>query len=222
MAVRKRTTKKKLTPLKIGAIALIGIGGGWLLWSKVLKPYFNKDEENSQNEAEQLPAEQQQAPAIEIPASSGIDLGIINDINKNQGNNNSSKEVKLDIDKKVRKGDKNDLVYKIQIAVNNIARIRRVTSYLDKDKGKTIYFPIPLDSDFGNITDSALKFALPEYKGAGFATVRKAREQWARSAGYFNRPFPTELSATANYLDLKKIYDVNRSKTSANLPSIFN
>ena len=217
MAVRKRTTKKKLTPLKIGAIALIGIGGGWLLWSKVLKPYFNKDEENSQNEAEQLPA-----PAIEVPASSGIDLGIINDINKNQGNNNSSKEVKVDIDKKVRKGDKNDLVYKIQVAVNNIARIRRVTSYLDKDKGKTIYFPIPLDSDFGNITDSALKFALPEYKGAGFATVRKAREQWARSAGYFNRPFPTELSATANYLDLKKIYDVNRSKTSANLPSIFN
>ena len=217
MAVRKRTTKKKLTPLKIGAIALIGIGGGWLLWSKVLKPYFNKDEENSQNEAEQLPA-----PAIEVPASSGIDLGIINDINKNQGNNNSSKEVKVDIDKKVRKGDKNDLVYKIQVAVNNIARIRRVTSYLDKDKGKTIYFPIPLDSDFGNITDSALKFALPEYKGAGFATVRKAREQWARSAGYFNRPFPTELSAAANYLDLKKIYDVNRSKTSANLPSIFN
>lgn len=207
MAVRKRSTKKKLTPLKIGAIAFIGIGGGWLLWSKVLKPYFNKDEENSQNEAEQ-----QQAPAIEVPASSGIDLGIINDLNKKQGNNNSSKEVKLDIDKKVRKGDKNELVYKIQVAVNNIARIRRKNNYWDNDKNKEISFPIPLDSDFGNMTDSALKFALPDYKGAGFTTVRKAREQWARTAGYYQDPFPTELSATANYLDLKKIYDINKAK----------
>jgi hypothetical protein len=223
MAVRKRTTKKKLTPLKIGVIAFIGIGGGWLLWSKVLKPYFNKDEENSQNEADQLPAEM---PAIETPPANqnGIDLGIISDLNKNQGSkNDSSKEVKLDIDKKIRKGDKNELVYKVQVAVNNIARLRGQNSYLDKDKGKTISFPIPLDSDFGNMTDSGLKFALPDYKGAGFTTVRKAREQWARSAGYFNKPFPTELSATANYSDLKKIYDINRSKAnSGNLPSMFN
>ena len=212
MATKRRTTKKKLTPLKIGAIAFIGIGGGWLLWSKVLKPYFNKDEQNSQNEAEQLPAEQQQA--IEAPASGGIDLGIINAINKNQIND-SKKESKIDIDKKIRKGEKNDLVYKIQVAVNNIARIRGVNSYNDTDKGKTISFPIPLDSDFGNLTDSGLKFAIPEYKGAGFATVRKAREQWARSAGYYNKPFPIELSATANYSDLKKIYDINRIKASA-------
>jgi hypothetical protein len=215
MATKRRTTKKKLTPLKIGVIAFIGIGGGWLIWSKILKPYFNKDEENSQNEAEQLPAEQQQAPAD----SSGIDLGIINDLNKNQGNKGSSKEVKIDIDKKVRKGDKNDLVYKIQIAVNNIARIRGINSFIDTETGKVLNFPIPLDSVFGNMTDSGLRFALPEYKGAGFATVRKAREQWARSAGYFKRPFPTELSAVSNYADLKKIYDINVAKSA--IPKIF-
>jgi hypothetical protein len=215
MATKRRTTKKKFTPLKIGVIAFIGIGGGWLIWSKLLKPYFNKDEENSQNEAEQLPAEQLPAPAD----SSGIDLGIINDLNKNQGNKGSSKEVKIDIDKKIRKGDKNDLVYKIQVAVNNIARIRGINSFIDTETGKVLNFPIPLDSVFGNMTDSGLRFALPEYKGAGFATVRKAREQWARSAGYFKRPFPTELSAVSNYADLKKIYDINVAKGT--IPQIF-
>jgi hypothetical protein len=181
----------------------------------VLKPYFNKDEENSQNEADQLPADQLPAPADQ----SGIDLGIINNLNKPNQNNNSKTETKVDIDKKVRKGDKNELVYKIQIAVNNIARIRGINSFIDTETGKVLKFPIPLDSSFGNMTDSGLRFALPEYKSAGYATVRKAREQWVRSAGYFKRPFPTELSAVSNYADLKKIYDINAVKGS--VPTIF-
>jgi len=215
MATR-RTTKKKLSPLKLGAIALVSVGGGWLLWSKIVRPYFFKDEQqnNQESETEQIPT----IPTIVTPivkdesGTAPIFEKIYVDAGKGAGAG-AGAGAKFDIDKKVRKGDKSDLVKRIQIAINNIARLRGRSSFYDADKGKTISFPIPLDSDFGNITDSALKFAFPDYKGAGFTTVRKAREQWARSAGYASAPFPTELSAVPNYADLKKIYDLNRKKT---------
>jgi hypothetical protein len=225
MATKKRTTKKKLSPLKLGAIAIVSVGGGWLLWSKIVRPYFFKDEEKNLPEGVDeygKPFYQNKSivePIVETPQGTAPIFEKIY-VDAGKGAAGSGAAAKFDIDKKVRKGDKSDLVKRIQIAINNIARLRGRNSFYDADKGKTISFPISLDSDFGNITDSALKFAFPDYKGAGFTTVRKAREQWARSAGYASAPFPTELSAVPNYADLKKIYDVNRGKTVSD--QIFN
>ena len=202
----KRRTKKKLSPLKIGAIIIVGGGVGYLLYSKVIKPYFFKDSATSDLPEEDLTTLPDSTPTL--PTSTGGGGG--------SGSKPTSSAPKVDIDKKLSKGSKGDLVFKIQIAANKIAAARGKSSYYDKDKNKTIKFPIAQDKDFGTTTDSAAKFAFPSYRANGYITVRKAREQWVRSFGHYKKPFPTELSSVSNYNDLKKIYDINRNKQQAN------
>lgn len=199
MATKKRKSTKKLTPLKIGAIVLLGAGGGYLLWTKLLQPYFFKgNEELPTNEAENLETEQKDTKELPAP-----DKPI------------KPSTPKIELDKKIKKGDKGDLVYRVQIAINNIAKLRGRSYWWDKDKKKNVQFPLPIDpvkSEFADRTDSGAKFAFPTYRGSGYITLRKAREQWVRSAGYYNKPFPTELVNVSNYSDLKKIYDFNKKK----------
>lgn len=210
----KRKIKKKLSPLKLISIAVLGVGGGYLLWSKLIKPRFFSGDFAGTNDGDLIYSSDDLAK-LEIGSSdSGSSGGGGGTSGGGGGGSSQAKNANqgIELDKKIRKGDKGDLVYRVQIAINKIAGLRGKSSYKDKDKGKTINFPISLDKDFGNQTDSGAKFAFPSYKGSGYITLRKAREQWVRSAGYFKKPFPVELSAVSNYSDLKKIYDINYAK----------
>lgn len=203
MATRRKKSTKKLSPLKLGAIVVLGGGAGYLLWKKLLQPYFFKDEELINLDTEtQTETETKEIPTIPEPPKK-----------------ETPQKPQIELDKKIKKGDKGDLVYRVQIAINNIAKLRGRSYWYDKDKKKNVQFPLPhnpVTSEFADRTDSGAKFAFPTYRSNGYITLRKAREQWARSAGYFNKPFPTELVSVSNYSDLKKIYDYNKNKKSAN------
>lgn len=205
----RKTTKKKLSPLKIGAIIIVGGGIGYLLYSQVFKRFIFKDDTSGGDSGDDIQTDVTEPTLITGGGSTSGGGG------STSGGGKSSAP-KVDIDKKLTKGSKGDLVFKIQIAANKIAAARGKTSYFDKDKNKTIKFPIAQDKDFGTTTDSAAKFAFPSYRNSGYITVRKAREQWVRSFGHFKRPFPSELVNVSNYADLKKIYDINRAKKEAN------
>lgn len=202
MATTRRKSKKKLSPLKLGAIVVLGAGGGYLLWKKFLQPYFfkNSEQETEQSEQVEQETEQKQIESVTPPKE-------------------TPQKPQIELDKKIKKGDKGDLVYRVQIAINNIAKLRGRSYWWDKDKNKNVQFPLPhnpVTSEFADRTDSGAKFAFPSYRGSGYITLRKAREQWARSAGYYKKPFPTELVSVSNYSDLKKIYDYNKAKKAAN------
>ena len=212
-----RRTKKKLSPLKIGAIIIVGGGVGYLLYSQVIKKYFFKDDTTDDGSSDV-----EITPEIEtLPTTTG---GAIGGGGSSASGGGGSSAPKVDIDKKIKKGDKGDGVYRVQLAINNIARLRGKNYWWDNDKKKNVQFPLPTDpvrSEFADRTDSGAKFAFPSYRSSGYITVRKAREQWVRSAGHFNKPFPTELTSVSNYADLKKIYDINRAKKQANDESDF-
>ena len=212
-----RRTKKKLSPLKIGAIILVGGGVGYLIYSQVIKKYFFKSDESSDDGGAI-----DTTPEIETDGGSGAITG--GAITGGATTGGSQSKPKTDIDKKIKKGDKGDGVYRVQLAINAIARLRGKNYWWDNDKKKNVQFPLPTDpvrSEFADRTDSGAKFAFPSYRGSGYITVRKAREQWVRSAGHFKKPFPTELVNVSNYADLKKIYDINRAKKQANDESDF-
>ena len=212
-----RRTKKKLSPLKIGAIIIVGGGVGYLLYSQVIKKYFFKDDttDDGSSDVEITP---------EIETQPTITSGAIGGGGSSASGGGGSSAPKVDIDKKIKKGDNGDGVYRVQLAINNIARLRGKNYWWDNDKKKNVQFPLPTDpvrSEFADRTDSGAKFAFPSYRSSGYITVRKAREQWVRSAGHFQKPFPTELVNVSNYADLKKIYDINRGKKQANDESDF-
>lgn len=219
-----RRTKKKLSPLKIGAIILVGGGVGYLLYSQVIKKYFFKsDEESSDGGGEIDTTEIETRDGDGAITGGAITGGAITGSSQSSQSSQGSKP-KTDIDKKIKKGDKGDGVYRVQLAINAIARLRGKNYWWDNDKKKNVQFPLPTDpvrSEFADRTDSGAKFAFPSYRGSGYITVRKAREQWVRSAGHFKKPFPTELVNVSNYADLKKIYDINRAKKQANDESDF-
>ena len=211
-----RRTKKKLSPLKIGAIIIVGGGVGYLLYSQVIKKYFFKDDTTDDGSSDvEVTPEIETQPTITGGAIGG---------GASSASSGQSTPQKTDIDKKIKKGDKGDGVYRVQLAINNIARLRNKSYWWDNDKKKNVQFPLPTDpvrSEFADRTDSGAKFAFPSYRSSGYITVRKAREQWVRSAGHFQKPFPTELVNVSNYADLKKIYDINRGKKQANDESDF-
>lgn len=226
MVKRKKSTKK-LSPLKIGAIAVIGVGGGWLIWKKLLQPYFFKKDDNFlpdgvYDNGQPFGNPLDKSNENQNGSGSGSATGAISSALQNVDipqKSSKSESAKIDLDKKIKKGDKGDLVYRVQIAINNIARLRGKSYWYDKDKKKNVNFPLPTDpinSEFADRTDSGAKFAFGSYRSSGYVTLRKAREQWARSAGYFNKPFPTELVGVSNYEDLLKIYNLNRVKKAVN------
>lgn len=104
----------------------------------------------------------------------------------------------LDITKKLRKGSQGDEVKRLQFVINYIAGLRGSTSYKTPG-GYTVKFPIGTDGDFGSGTQAGAYFIAPTFKNDGFITLDKARERLAYIAGYYNKPFPSELVGTKNY-----------------------
>ena len=104
----------------------------------------------------------------------------------------------LDINKKLRKGSQGDEVKRLQFVINYIAGLRGSTSYKTPG-GYTVKFPIGTDGDFGSGTQAGAYFIAPTFKNDGFITLDKARERLAYIAGYYNKPFPSELVGTKNY-----------------------
>lgn len=104
----------------------------------------------------------------------------------------------LDINKKLRKGSQGAEVTRLQFIINYIAALRGSTSYKTPG-GYTVKFPIQTDGDFGNNSQAGAYFIAPTFKNDGFITLDKARERLAYIAGYYNKPFPSELVGTKNY-----------------------
>jgi hypothetical protein len=104
----------------------------------------------------------------------------------------------LDIDKKLRKGSKGEEVKRLQFVINYIAGLRKTTSYKTPG-GYTVKFPIASDGDFGSNTQAGAFFIAPSFKNDGFITLDTARKRLAYIAGYYDRPFPSELVGTKNY-----------------------
>jgi hypothetical protein len=104
-----------------------------------------------------------------------------------------------EIDKKLKKGDKNNNVKLLQY------NIREVQFYLG--------FPqIKADGDFGSATDKAALSISKFYKENGYWTIRKARELAAKYAGEKGLRFPVYLSTVSNLEDLQKIYQTGLVK----------
>ena len=98
-----------------------------------------------------------------------------------------------EIDKKLKKGDKNNNVKQLQFNIREIQIMLKNT-------------PLTADGDFGKITDGVLLKISDFYKKNGYWTIRKARETVARYAGKFGLPFPVYLLNVENNADLRKIY----------------
>jgi hypothetical protein len=184
---RKRTTArkkglltKKNTLFITAGIMAAGIGT-WLLAGDKIKSFFKPDEDENQ------------PPQITPPTAPKGGGG---------GNGGSTPKAPepsgLDIDKKLRKGSKGEEVKRLQSIINYIAGLRGSTSY-KTPSGFTVKFPISSDGDFGNGTQAGAYFIAPSFKNDGYITLDKARQRLAYLAGYYNKPFPSELVGTKNY-----------------------
>ena len=184
--MRKRTSPKTglLAPknrkfLIAGGIA--AIIGTYLLAGDKIKGLFKRDTSD-----QDTPSMDQftQMPAFEPAIITGTPA--------------APKKDGLDIDKKLRKGSKGDEVKRLQFVINYIAGLRKTTSYKTPG-GYTVKFPIASDGDFGNNTQAGAFFIAPSFKNDGFITLDTARKRLAYIAGYYDRPFPSELVGTKNY-----------------------
>lgn len=101
---------------------------------------------------------------------------------------------KIDIDKKIKKGQKDANVKLLQYNIREIQNINGIQPLLDAD------------GDFGNKTDKALLVISDFYKKNGYWTIRKARETMVRYAGQKGKLFPAYLAKASNIADLKKIF----------------
>lgn len=141
----------------------------------------------------------------------------------------------IDIDKKLRKGVTGGEVKRLQFIINYIAGLRKSTSYKTPG-GYTVKFPINPDGDFGNNTQAGAFFIAPSFKDNGFITLDQARKRLAYIAGYYDKPFPSELVGTKNFKEYQTSYksgEIDGNKNSnlnlpnvgldlTNIPSIFN
>lgn len=184
---RKRTTarktglfSKKNTLYIVAGVLAAGIGT-YLLAGDKIKSFFKRDEEEQPKIPEQTPS----------PTSGGGGGG--------GGTKPTAPEpAGLDITKKLRKGSQGEEVKRLQFVINYIAGLRGSTSYKTPG-GYTVKFPIATDGDFGSGTQAGAYFIAPSFKSDGFITLDKARERLAYIAGYYNKPFPSELVGTKNY-----------------------
>lgn len=111
----------------------------------------------------------------------------------------------IDINKKLRKGSRGNEVKRVQFIVNYIAGYRGATSY-KTPSGYTVKFPINADGDFGSDTQAGVYFAFDTFKDAGYITLDIARQKLAYIAGYYDKPFPSELVNTKNYAQYQTMY----------------
>jgi len=171
-----KLTKKQLTFIGIAA----GAAGLYFFAGPQIKNLFKrKTDETETGEIE--------TPMATLPAGTVTTTPTI-----------LPQEDSIDINKKLRKGSSGNEVKRLQFIINFIAGLRGTTSY-KTPAGYTVKFPIGTDGDFGSNTQAGAYFAFNTFKNDGFVTLDTAREKLAYIAGYYNKPFPSELVGTKNY-----------------------
>jgi len=185
----KGLTAKQKKQLYIGAGVAAALIGTWLLAGDKIKSLFKKDSDAGGDVFTQLPTQE----PILIP-----------------GGQDSAEQAApvpegIDIDKKLRKGSKGEEVKRLQFIINYIAGFRGSSKYKTPG-GYTVNFPIKADGDFGNNTQAGAFYISPQFKDQGFITLDQARRKLAYIAGYYGKPFPSELVGTKNYMDYQNAY----------------
>jgi hypothetical protein len=190
--MRKRTTTKKgiFAPQNrkflIAGVAAAAIGT-WLLAGDKIKSLLKSEEKD--------PIVPPIAPA---PAPAPAPLIAPAPAPTGGGGGGKSEPAGLDINKVLRKGTQGEEVKRLQFIINYIAGFRNSSSYKTPG-GYTVKFPIGTDGDFGNGTQAGAYFIAPSFKSDGFITLDTARKRLAYIAGYYGKPFPSELVGTKNY-----------------------
>jgi hypothetical protein len=108
---------------------------------------------------------------------------------------------KIDIDRKIKKGEINENVRSLQYNIREIQNILGAKKF------------IIADANFGAETHKALLKLSNFYKKNNYWTIRKARETVARYAGEKSMNFPQYLKNANNYNDLLKIYQASYVST---------
>lgn len=183
---KKSLTAKQKNGLFIGAGIAAALIGTWLLAGDQIKSLFKKD--NLTNDPK-LPAKD----PILIPGGQGATKPA------------EPEPAGIDIDKKLRKGSQGEEVKRLQFIINYIAGYRGSSKYKTPG-GYTVNFPIKADGDFGNNTQAGAYFISSQFKDLGFITLDQARRSLAFIAGFYGKPFPSELVGTKNYMDYQNAY----------------
>jgi hypothetical protein len=183
---KKSLTAKQKNGLFIGAGIAAALIGTWLLAGDQIKSLFTKD--NLTNDPK-LPAKD----PILIPGGQGATKPA------------APEPAGIDIDKKLRKGSQGEEVKRLQFIINYIAGYRGSSKYKTPG-GYTVNFPIKADGDFGNNTQAGAYFISSQFKDLGFITLDQARRSLAFIAGFYGKPFPSELVGTKNYMDYQNAY----------------
>jgi hypothetical protein len=186
---RKAITAKQKKQLYIGAGVAAALIGTWFLAGDKIKSLFKKNIDAGGDVLTQLPAQDQ----IRVPGGQGATQP-------------AAPEPKgIDINKKLRKGSKGEEVKRLQFIINYIAGFRGSSKYKTPG-GYTVNFPIKADGDFGNNTQAGAYFISSQFKDLGFITLDQARRSLAFIAGFYGKPFPSELVGTKNYMDYQNAY----------------
>jgi hypothetical protein len=182
---RKKTVTGIFAP-KNRKFLIVGVAaaaiGTYLIAGDKIKSLFKKDDTSND--------ELNPAPNILPPAPAPAPT--------ENGGGGKSEPAGLDINKKLKKGTQGEEVKRLQFIINYIAGFRKSTSYKTPG-GYTVNFPIGTDGDFGNGTQAGAYFIAPSFKSDGFITLDTARKRLAYIAGYYGKPFPSELVGTKNY-----------------------
>jgi hypothetical protein len=196
---RKGLTAKQKKQLYIGAGVAAALIGTWLLAGDKIKSLFTKDSDAG-GELTQLPAQDQ----ILIPGGQG------------SSQQAAPEPSGIDINKKLRKGSKGEEVKRLQFIINYIAGYRGTSKYKTPG-GYTVNFPIKTDGDFGNNSQAGAYFISPQFKDQGFITLDQARRKLAYIAGYYGKPFPSELVNTKNYKEYQNAFKGGQIDGSKNV-----
>lgn len=191
----------KLTKKQLLFVGLAATAAGIAIFAgpKIVSLFKKPENESETGEIEQTPGQTPQ-PALITPTQ--------------------SEPSGLDINKKLRKGSKGEEVKRLQSIVNYIAGLRGTSSYTTPS-GYKVNFPIKTDSDFGNNTQAGVYFAFDFFKDQGYVTLDQAREKLSYIAGYYNKPFPSELVGTKNYNKYQTRYKAGEIDGSKNVKPAF-
>ena len=181
--VKKSNTNK----LIIGGAVLLGLGAIAYIYKDNIMTLFQPKKLVDQGDGDEDPKK------LTGVKTDGTPLVPTKD-NKKQDDYNK-KVAELDI--KLKKGDKGDLVKRMQFIIREILPLNNLKT-------------IAADGDFGQETDQALFNLSTFYEKYNYTTLRKARELWALYSGREKKPFPPQLIGVSNYDDLFKIYEANK------------
>ncbi len=193
---RKKTTLNKKTLIGVGiASALLGI---YFLAGDKIKDILkgNKDDQDT--------------PVIE-PVIEPVIQGGGSGAGSGSGSGSGSATPVIDINKKLKKGVTGTEVKKLQYIINYIAGFRGSSSYTTPS-GYKVRFPIDADGSFGSDSQAGSYFISPEFRTQGYITLDQARRKLSYLAGYYRKPFPSELVNTSNYKKYQDVYKAGEIK----------